>query len=107
MCHCPPGSDNVAQAGTANGGWWRGWCDERAALIAVTETAQFCSSKVLTVWLAGGQGLGAGRVAAAGTGARDGYRTIATMWGVEKGMLDKPVITARSGERQVGPNSTT
>jgi ABC-type amino acid transport substrate-binding protein len=24
--------------------------------------------------------------------ATGGYRTIATMWGVEKGMIDKPVI---------------
>ena len=26
------------------------------------------------------------------------YRTIADVWGVEKGMIDKSVITARSGD---------
>jgi hypothetical protein len=26
------------------------------------------------------------------------YRTIANVWGVEKGMIDKSVITARSGD---------
>jgi hypothetical protein len=26
------------------------------------------------------------------------YRTISNVWGVEKGMIDKSVITARSGD---------
>ena len=47
------------------------------------------------VWLAGEEGLAAGAVAAAGARAPDPERhlqAIATNWGVEKGMIDKPVI---------------
>ena len=51
--------------------------------------------RLRAVRLGGGQGFAAGAVAAAGAGAPDwtgAYKQIATNWGAESGMIDKPVI---------------